>query len=108
MKTIKEVTSQLNVLPTVLNLYGIDYNSNYYIGTDALDNNYHGSVFFSDYSWYDGSIYVDGGVVTKGKEIDSLLLEDKNYYINYLIKKNDLTLKYNYFKQIKERQNKTI
>lgn len=107
-KTIKEVTSQLNVLPTVLNLYGIDYNSNYYIGTDALDNNYHGSVFFSDYSWYDGSIYVDGGVVTKGKEIDSLLLEDKNYYINYLIKKNDLTLKYNYFKQIKERQNKTI
>lgn len=107
-KTIKEVTSQLNVLPTILNLYGIDYTSNYYIGTDALDNNYHGSVFFSDYSWYDGSIYVDGGVVTKGKEIDSLLLEDKNYYINYLIKKNDLTLKYNYFKQIKERQNKTI
>ena len=107
-KTIKEVTSQLNVLPTVLNLYGIDHNSNYYIGTDALDNNYHGSVFFSDYSWYDGSIYVDGGVITKGKEIDSLLLEDKNYYINYLIKKNDLTLKYNYFKQIKERQNKTI
>lgn len=107
-KTIKEVTSQLNVLPTVLNLYGIDYNSNYYIGTDALDNNYHGSVFFSDYSWYDGSIYVDGGIIIKGKEIDSLLLEDKNYYINYLIKKNDLTLKYNYFKQIKERQNKTI
>ena len=87
-KTIKEVTSQLNVLPTVLNLYGIDHNSNYYIGTEALDNNYHGSVFFSDYSWYDGSIYVDGGVITKGKEIDSLLLEDKNYYINYLIKKN--------------------
>ena len=107
-KTIKEVTSQLNVLPTVLNLYGIDHNSNYYIGTDALDNNYHGSVFFSDYSWYDGSIYVDGGIIIKGKEIDSLLLEDKNYYINYLIKKNDLTLKYNYFKQIKERQNKTI
>ena len=107
-KTIKEVTSQLNVLPTVLNLYGIDHNSNYYIGTDALDNNYHGSVFFSDYSWYDGSIYVDGGIIIKGKEIDSLLLEDKNYYINYLIKKNDLTLKYNYFKQIKDSQNKTI
>ena len=107
-KTIKEVTSQLNVLPTVLNLYGIDHNSNYYIGTDALDNNYHGSVFFSDYSWYDGSIYVDGGIIIKGKEIDSLLLEDKNYYINYLIKKNDLTLKYNYLKKIKERQNKTI
>ena len=77
-KTIKEVTSQLNVLPTVLNLYGIDYNSNYYIGTDALDNNYHGSVFFSDYSWYDGSIYVDGGIITKGKEIDSLLIRSRH------------------------------
>lgn len=107
-KNIKEVTSQLNVLPTILNLYGVDYNSNYYIGTDALSNNYQGTVFFSDYSWYDGSIYVDGGTITKGKEIDSLLLEDKNYYINYLIKKNDLTLKYNYFKQIKAKQNKTI
>ena len=77
-KTIKEVTSQLNVLPTVLNLYGIDYNSNYYIGTDALDNNYHGSVFFSDYSWYDGSIYVDGGIITNGKEIDSLLIRSRH------------------------------
>ena len=101
-KTIKEVTSQLNVLPTVLNLYGIDYNSNYYIGTDALDNNYHGSVFFSDYSWYDGNVYVDGGAVTNNKYIDQVSLEDKNYYINYIIRKNDLTLKYNYFKKISE------
>lgn len=107
-KAIKEVTSQLNVLPTILNLFGINYNSNYYIGQDALSNNYQGSVFFSDYSWYDGKIYVDGGIITSGKEIDSLLLEDKNYYINYLIKKNDLTLKYNYFKKIKEKENKTI
>ena len=65
-------------------------------------------VFFSDYSWYDGNVYVDGGIVTNNKEINEISLEDKNYYINYLIKKNDLTLKYNYFKQIKENKNKTI
>ena len=107
-KTIKEVTSQLNVLPTVLNLYGIDYNSNYYIGTDALDNNYHGSVFFSDYSWYDGNVYVDGGAVTNNKYIDQVSLEDKNYYINYIIRKNDLTLKYNYFKKISTSKDKEV
>ena len=107
-KKVTSVTSQLNILPTIINLLGLEYHPNYYIGKDALNGSYNGIVFFSDYSWYDGSIYVDGGVITKGKEIDSLLLEDKNYYINYLIKKNDLTLKYNYFKQIKERQNKTI
>ena len=28
-KTINKVTSQLNILPTVLNLFGIEYNPNY-------------------------------------------------------------------------------
>lgn len=101
-KTIKTVTSQLNVLPTVLNLFGIDYNPNYYIGQDALSNNYQKLVFFSDYSWYDGNVYVDGGVVTNNKYINQNALEEKNYNVNYLIKKNDLTLKYNYFKDMKK------
>ena len=101
-KTIKTVTSQLNILPTVLNLFGIDYNPNYYIGEDALNNNYQKIVFFSDYSWYDGNVYVDGGLVTNNRYIKPDLLEQKNYYVNYLIKKNDLTLKYNYFKDIEK------
>ena len=101
-KTIKTVTSQLNVLPTVLNLLGIDYNPNYYIGQDALSNNYQKLVFFSDYSWYDGNVYVDGGVVTNNKYINQNALEEKNYNVNYLIKKNDLTLKYNYFKDMEK------
>ena len=101
-KTIKTVTSQLNVLPTVLNLFGIDYNPNYYIGQDALSNNYQRLVFFSDYSWYDGNVYVDGGVVTNNKYINQNALEEKNYNVNYLIKKNDLTLKYNYFKDMEK------
>ena len=101
-KTIKTVTSQLNVLPTVFNLFGIDYNPNYYIGQDALSNNYQKLVFFSDYSWYDGNVYVDGGVVTNNKYINQNALEEKNYNVNYLIKKNDLTLKYNYFKDMEK------
>ena len=68
-KTVKTVTSQLNVLPTILNLFGIDYNPVNYIGSDALDNNYQKIVFFSDYSWYDGNVYVDGGIVTNKRYI---------------------------------------
>ena len=98
MKEIKEVTSQLSILPTVLNLFGIDYNSNYYIGTDALSNDYKGIVLFSDASWYDGNVYVDGGMVTNNQHISSEDLERKNSYIDYIIKKNDLVLKYDYFK----------
>ena len=107
-KKIKSVTSQLNIMPTLLNLFGLEYHQNYYIGEDALNNNYHGIVFFSDYSWYDGNVYVDGGIVTNNKNIDQIALEDKNYYINYIIRKNDLTLKYNYFKKIETNKNKQI
>ncbi len=107
-KKITSVTSQLNIMPTLLNLFGLEYHPNYYIGEDALNNNYHGIVFFSDYSWYDGNVYVDGGIVTNNKNIDQIALEDKNYYINYIIRKNDLTLKYNYFKKIETNKNKQI
>lgn len=101
-QTIKEVTSQLNILPTTINLFGLEYHPNYYIGSDALNPDYKGYVFFPDYSWYDGNVYVEGGVVTNGKEIEPTALEEKNHYINYVIKKNDLTLKYNYFKYINQ------
>lgn len=97
-KVIKEVTSQLNILPTVLNLFGMEYNNDYYIGTDALDKNYKGIVLFNDFSWYDGNVYVDGGIVTNNKEISPIELEEKNSYIDYIVKKNDLILKYDYFK----------
>ena len=96
---IKEVTSQLNILPTTLNLFGINYNPNYYIGSDALSSNYKGIVFFSDYSWYDGNIYVENGVIANNKSSSQEYLDEKNYYIHYLTKKNDLALKYNVFKK---------
>ena len=66
-KNINKVTMQMNILPTVLNLFGIDYNSNYYLGTNALAKNYKGIAFFSDYSWYDGNVYVDNDkILNKG------------------------------------------
>ena len=95
---VSKVTSQLNILPTILNLYGMKYNKNNYIADDALNTKYNGIVFFNDYSWYDGNVYVENGEVTNGKKISNDSLEQKNQYVNYMAKKNDLTLKYNYFK----------
>ena len=102
--TIKEPTSQLNILPTVLNLFDMYYNPNHYIGEDALNPKYNGIVFFSDYSWYDGNVYVEDGEVINNKNISYDKLEEKNYYINYITKKNDLALKFNYFKNKKSHQ----
>jgi len=99
---ITKVTSQLNILPTLLNLFGITHNTNNYIGSDALDPKYEGIVFFSDYSWYDGNVYVENGEVTNNKNISYEKLEEKNYYVSNITKKNDLALKYNYFKSKKK------
>ena len=103
---IKKVTSQLNILPTVLNLFGINYNPNNYIGEDALNSEYEGIVFFSDYSWYDGNVYVENGEVVNNKNINYDKLEAKNYYISNITKKNDLALKFNYFKYKETKETK--
>lgn len=100
-QNITEITSQLNILPTVLNLFNMNYNPNNYIGEDALNPKYDGIVFFNDYTWYDGNVYVENGEVTNNKKISFNKLEEKNYYINYITKKNDLALKFNYFKNKK-------
>ena len=96
-KDIKEVTSQIDILPTVLNLFGMDYNPTYYLGKDALNSKYKGIVFFSDYSWYDGKVYVENGEVVNNKKIKKSDLEEKNSYVAYTTEKNDKILKYDYF-----------
>ena len=98
--TVTKVTSQLNILPTVLNLFGIEYNEKWYVMQDALSKNYQGVAIFSDLSWYDGNVYVVDGTVKNGKKITDANLEKKNNLVEYLVKKNDLVLKYDYFKDI--------
>ena len=102
-KEITKVTSQLNILPTLLNLFNLYDHPSYYIGSDALDDLYSGYVFFSDYSWYDGKRYVNAsGEVVKGLPATPDYINDMATKINDLIKKNDDVLKVNYFKTLKK------
>lgn len=98
--TVEQVTMQTNILPTVLNLFGLKYNSNDYLCQDALAENYRGFVFFSDGSWYNGRLYVENGEITNNIAIPSndTTLASMNQKVGNLIRKNDLTLKYDYFR----------
>lgn len=98
---IDRTNMQMNILPTVLNLFGIDYNCNYYIGKDILSNDYSPLAFFADSSWYDGNAYVADGKVTNGVGISKTQIEKKSSIVSELIKKNDLTLKYDFLKDYK-------
>lgn len=56
-KNIKKVTSTLDVLPTLSNLFGLNDEKAVYIGDDAFSDG-GGYVFFSDGSSYDGKHYL--------------------------------------------------
>ena len=90
-----------NLKASIMNTPIFEIDKNNYIQTDALDSDYEPIVFFNDYSWYDGNVYVYQGEITNGKSISSEELENKNYFITRITKKNDLTLKFDYFKKTK-------
>ena len=50
-ETKKEYTSYINVLPTMANLSGLDYDPRYYVGQDLFSDDYQSIVVFADGSW---------------------------------------------------------
>lgn len=97
---VDKVNSQIDILPTILNMFGIQYTEEHYIGNDIMDNSYSGYAFFSDYSWYDGNVYVENGNAVSVENIDDAYVNETNTKINSLIQQNDLTLKYDYFRRL--------
>ena len=57
---VEKPTSSFDVLPTLLNLFGIDFDSRLFAGRDALSNE-KGLAFFSDYSWKTSLAQYDAG-----------------------------------------------
>lgn len=96
-KTVTNVNSQLDILPTLLNLFGITYKTNNYIGRDILDTNYDPLVFFSDGSWYNGKTYVANGEYQTGKTISDDTLNKYNTLVKRKMLLNDAILKSDYF-----------
>ena len=66
-----------------------------------MDDTHHGYVFFSDYSWYDGEVYVENGEAINGKNVNPEYLTEMNARIHRLVQKNDWTQKYDYFRNLK-------
>ena len=80
--TVEKVGSQTDVLPTLLNLFGIDYDSRLIVGQDILSD-HPGLAIFSDRSWVSdyGHYYATRRqfVPKEGKE-----LENSDDYVRYM------------------------
>lgn len=58
---VTKYTSTVDILPTILNLFGITNDNRYYIGRDIFNFQDSGHVCFADGSYYDGDTYYLGG-----------------------------------------------
>ena len=102
---INKTNGQLDILPTIFNLFGIPYQEKSMIGRDIFDKNNLGFAFFEDHSWIDGKILVNNGKIIKlnnisENEIDENYISNKTKEAREKFQRNDLTLKYDYLKNI--------
>ncbi len=103
-KTFDDYTYYVNLLPTIANLFDLEYDPRFYLGTDLLSDDYTSLVVFADGSWknefafYDASsskikYYTDFRYTAQEiKDINADILAKtnqsslviKNNYFNYL------------------------
>lgn len=55
----KEYTSYLNIIPTIANLFNLDYDPRLYMGNDLLSETYESMVVFADGSWKNEKAFYD-------------------------------------------------
>ena len=88
---ITKVTSTIDILPTIANLFDLNTDGRYYIGNDAFSEN-GGYVIFADYSWYDGTTYWKAG-----DPVDSEFVAQRNEEIQTRMRVSRNTMLVNYF-----------
>ncbi len=106
-KVYSEYTSYINILPTLANLFNIDYDPRFYLGTDLLSGDYESRVVFADGSWKNEKFYYDA---TKNKitnftdeELSLDELKAINDDINTKISVSNNAIKNNYFAYLEKK-----
>ena len=99
--TVDKTLNTSDVLPTVLNLMGIDLNFRY-LGQDAFDPDYAGFALFPDGSWISGGIVckvLDGGEVqfVRGEPPTDEQLQEMSELVQNYIRISNLLLSSNYY-----------
>ena len=64
-ENINTIMDTADILPTLLNMLGISYNPNYYMGTDVFSDYHEKFVYFSNDIFYDGELFYNGSYVDK-------------------------------------------
>lgn len=103
-KTFTEYTSYVNIVPTIANLFNLNYDPRYYMGTDLLSEDYENKIVFADGSWQTpvGFYYASTGKMAyfgEDRYTNDKILEI-NSNVSNMIKYSNLAIKTNYFEHL--------
>ena len=89
------VIDDIDILPTILNLFEFDYDANEYLGTDIFSTNHENIAIFTDYSWYDGTTYSFNKDVDKNSDT----YKNNSSYTSNLLDINTKMISSDYYKK---------
>ena len=91
---VGKATSAVDILPTLVNLLGLDNDGAHYVGNDIFSDG-GGYAIFADYSWYDGETYWNSlGDASPTGEISA-----RNEELKRRLQMSWNTLRTNYFRE---------
>lgn len=101
----EEYTSYMNIVPTLANLFDLDYDPRLYVGKDILSDNYENRVIFADGSWQDNKAFYNAATgkisyVNNGDSYTPQEIKDINTQIKDRISMSNLAVKTNYFEDL--------
>ena len=100
-KEFDEYSTYINLVPTLANLMGIDFDPRLYMGTDLLSEDYESIVVFADGSWKNENVYYNAatGSVKYYKENSYTEEEIRNITnkVSLKIQMSNIAIKNNYF-----------
>ena len=104
-KESEDYTTFMNIVPTIANLFDLDYDPRLYAGEDLMSDTYSRRVYFANGSWIDEKAYYNAttGKIKYSNEEDIYNTEEIqniNREIDAKIKMSNLAIKTNYFKHL--------
>ena len=103
-KKIDKVSTQLDTLPTIYNLFNLPYDSRLIIGKDILSPSYEGLAFFTNRSWVTnkGTYYASNGkfVPNDGIEIEDNYVNKINKSVQNKINMSKYIIEKDYYRKV--------
>ncbi len=101
--TIQKVGGNMDVLPTILNLFGLDYDSRLIMGRDLLSNSF-GLVVFADSSWISdmGRYYASTKkfIANEGVTVSENYIKNINQVVSNRIRLSKLIMEKDYYRKV--------